>query len=190
MNNYKAMNEQIKEIADRLYGLRDALNVSTAQIAEVCNISEAEYIEYESGSSDIPMGVLQAIAKHYNIELTAILFGEEPTVTGFFLTRSGLGTAMERTEAYKYQSLAAGFAHRKADPFIVTVEPKPEGTQMHLNTHEGQEFNYVLEGTLLLSINGKELILNEGDSIYFDSGKKHGMLALNNKPVRFLAIIF
>lgn len=183
------MNEQIKEIANRLYGLRDALNISIKNIAEVCNITEEEYLVCESGLSDIPMGVLQAVSKHYNIELTALLFGEEPTMTGFFLTRSGLGTAMERTKAYKYQSLAAGFMHRKADPFIVTVEPIPSDTPMQLNTHEGQEFNYVLEGSLLLSIDGKELILNEGDSLYFDSGKKHGMKALNDKAVRFLAII-
>lgn len=184
------MNEQIKEIADRLYGLRDALNVSASEVASFCNITEEEYLKYESGTTDIPIGVLQAVAKHLKVELTGILFGEEPTVSEYFLTRAGLGTAMERTHAYKYQSLAAGFAHRKAEPFIVTVEPKSEETPVHLNSHEGQEFNFVLEGTLLLSINGKELILNEGDSIYFDSSKKHGMKALNDKAVRFLAIIF
>lgn len=183
------MNQQIKEIAQRLYGLRDALGLTAAQVADACNISESTYIEYESGRSDIPIGVLQAICKQYGVEMTALLFGEEPTVNGFFLTRSGLGTAMERTKAYKYQSLAAGFSHRKADPFIVTVEPKPEDLPIHLNTHEGQEFNYVLEGTLLLNIDNKELVLNQGDSIYFDSSKPHGMKALNNQTVRFLAVI-
>ena len=76
---------------------------------------------------------------------------------------------------------------RKADPFIVTVEPNDK--PLHLNSHPGQEFNMILEGTLLLSINGKELTLNEGDSVYFDSNKLHGMKALNNQPVKFLAII-
>lgn len=184
------MNEQIREIAKRLYGLREALDITSAELANVCQISEKEYLLYETGKSDIPIGVLQAVAKHCGVEMTALLFGEEPTVTGYFLTRAGLGTAMERSKAYKYQSLAAGFIHRKADPFIVTVEPKSEDAPIHLNAHEGQEFNYVLEGTLQLSINGKDLILNEGDSIYFDSGKKHGMRALNNTPVRFLAVIF
>jgi quercetin dioxygenase-like cupin family protein len=47
----------------------------------------------------------------------------------------------------------------------------------------------VLEGSLLSSINGKEVILNEGDSIYFDATKLHGMKALNGEPVRFLALI-
>ncbi len=183
------MNEQIREIAKRLYGLRDALGLSAKEVASSCNITEAEYLEYESGKSDIPIGLLQSVSKQYNIELTAILFGEDPTVNSYYLTRSGLGTAMERTKAYKYQSLASGFQHRKAEPFIVTVEPKPEDSQTNLNTHEGQEFNYVLEGSLLLSIDGKELILNEGDSIYFDSGKKHGMKALNGNSVKFLAII-
>jgi quercetin dioxygenase-like cupin family protein len=41
----------------------------------------------------------------------------------------------------------------------------------------------------MLNINGKNLILNEGDSIYFDSSLPHGMKALNEKPVKFLAVI-
>lgn len=183
------MNEQIKEIAQRLHGLRDALDMSAAELAEVCHISEAEYLGYESGNEDISVSALQNIAKHCKVELTDLLFGQSANMTSFYLTRAGLGTVMERSKAYKYQALAAGFAHRKADPFIVTVEPKPEDIPMHLNTHEGQEFNYILEGRMLLSIDGKELTLNEGDSIYFDSAKEHGMKALDKKPVRFLAVI-
>jgi len=183
------MNDQIQEIAQRLRGLRDAMDISAAELAEACHISEAEYLSYESGNEDISVSALQNIAKHCNVELTELLFGESPNMTSYFLTRAGLGTAMERSKAYKYQSLAAGFVKRKADPFIVTVEPKPEGTPMHLNTHDGQEFNYILEGSLLLSIHGKELTLNEGDSIYFDSSKEHGMKALNGKSVKFLAVI-
>jgi quercetin dioxygenase-like cupin family protein len=41
----------------------------------------------------------------------------------------------------------------------------------------------------MLKINDKELILNEGDSIYFDSSLPHGMKALHNKPVKFLAVV-
>jgi len=174
------MNDQIQEIAQRLRGLRDALNISIREIAEVCHVSEDEYLEYESGNNDIPVSILQNISKRFNVELTDLLFGESPKMTSFYLTRAGLGTAMERSKSYKYQSLAAGFLHRKADPFIVTVEPKPEGTPMHLNTHEG---------SLLLSINGKELILNKGDSLYFNAENKHGMKALNGESAKFLAVI-
>ena len=41
----------------------------------------------------------------------------------------------------------------------------------------------------MLCVGGKELILEAGDSIYFDSALPHGMKALDGKPVRFLAII-
>jgi transcriptional regulator with XRE-family HTH domain len=183
------MNEQIQEIAQRLRGLREVLDIQVDDIARICHITKDEYIGYESGEKDIPVSALQNISKHFKVELTALLFGAEPNMTTFFLTRAGQGTAMERTRAYKYQSLAAGFAGRKADPFIVTVEPKPESTPILLNTHEGQEFNYVLEGSLLLSVDGHELILGQGDSLYFDGTRPHGMKALNGKAVKFLAII-
>ncbi len=182
------MNEQIREIAQRLVGLRDLLAIKPAEVAAVCNIPVEEYLDYESGEKDIPVSILQNISKKYNVELTALLFGEEPKMKTFFLTRAGQGTAMERTRAYKYQALAAGFAGRKADPFVVTVEPSENN--IHLNSHNGQEFNFVIEGSMLLSVGGHELTLNEGDSLYFDATQPHGMKALDGKPVKFLAIIF
>ena len=133
--------------------------------------------------------MLQTIARQYGIALDTLMVGEEPKMSTYFLTRAGKGVSVERTKAYKYESLASGFRDRKSDPFVVTVEPKGEETPMHLNSHPGQEFNYILEGRLLLSINGKELILNPGDSIYFDSNLPHGMQALDGKPVRFVATI-
>lgn len=183
------MNRQIREIAMRLHGVRDLLDVSVKEMAAICNASEEEYLGYESGENDIPIGALQNISKKYNIELTALLFGNEPKMKSFYLTRAGQGTAMERTKAYKYQALAAGFVGREADPFIVTVEPAPE-KPIHMNSHNGQEFNYVLEGRMLLNINGHELTLNEGDSLYFDATLPHGMKALDKRTVRFLAVIF
>lgn len=118
------------------------------------------------------------------------MFGEEPRMNSYFLTRKGKGASVQRTQAYKYQSLAAGFMNRKADPFIVTVEPKDEKTPIYLNTHPGQEFNYILEGRMTLQIGDKQLTLNEGDSLYFDANRPHGMKALDGKRVQFLAIIF
>jgi mannose-6-phosphate isomerase-like protein (cupin superfamily) len=182
------MNDQIREIAQRLAGLRDLMGIKSGEIAAVCNVTEEEYFGFESGEKDIPVSALQNISKKYKVELTALLFGEEPTVKTFFLTRAGQGTAMERTRAYKYQALAAGFSGRKADPFIVTVEPTENN--MHLNSHSGQEFNYVIEGRMFLNVGGHELTLNEGDSLYFDATQPHGMKALDEKPVKFLAIIF
>ena len=183
------MCDPIKSIANRLRGLREVLELSAQEVAESCHLRVEEYMALESGESDISVNVLQTIARRYGISLDVLMFGEEPKMNAYFITRAGAGVSVERRKAYKYEALASGFRDRKADPFIVTVEPAPADAPMHLNSHEGQEMNYVLEGRLLLSLNGKELVLNVGDSLYFDSSLPHGIKALDGRPVRFLAII-
>ena len=183
------MCDPIKSIANRLRGLREVLELSAQEVAESCHLRVEEYMALESGESDISVNVLQTIARRYGISLDVLMFGEEPKMNAYFITRAGAGVSVERRKAYKYEALASGFRDRKADPFIVTVEPAPADAPMHLNSHEGPEMNYVLEGRLLLSLNGKELVLNVGDSLYFDSSLPHGMKALDGRPVRFLAII-
>lgn len=181
------MDEQIKQIAERLRGLREVLELTAEDIARQCDLSAEEYRLAETGEYDISVSMLQKIARQYGISLDALMFGEEPKMSSYFLTRAGKGTSIERTKAYKYQSLAAGFMNRSADPFIVTVEPNE--AQIHYNSHSGQEFNLVLEGRMMVSIDGKELILNQGDSLFFNSKLPHGMKALDGKTVRFLAMI-
>lgn len=183
------MNEEIKQIAARLAGLRDAVGASAEEMARVCHLTPEEYLRLESGDVDISVSILSQIAHAYNVELTALLFGNEPKMDSYFVTRRRKGVAVERVKAYKYQSLAAGFSHRLADPFMVTVHPKPDDEPMFLNRHPGQEFNFVVWGRLLLNINGKEVILEAGDSIYFNSELPHGMKALDGEKVCFLAVI-
>ncbi|MDR2774337.1 MAG: XRE family transcriptional regulator [Tannerella sp.] len=183
------MNEEIKQIAERLKGLRDVLGISISEMAKACKISPEEYLKLESGTVDISVSILHNISQVYGVELTTLMFGDEPRMSAYFVTRRGKGVSVERTKAYKYQSLAAGFSKRKADPFMVTVHPKPDGEPMYLNSHAGQEYNYVISGRMLIRINGKDIILEEGDSIYFNSELPHGMKALDGKEVKFLAII-
>ena len=185
----KTMDEPIKQIGDRLKGLRDVLDIPAEEIAQLCNISIEEYLKMENGDGDISISKLQTISKRYGIALDVLMFGEEPRMSSYFLTRKDQGMSVERRQAYKYQSLASGFRGRNADPFMVLVEPKPEGSVIEQNSHEGQEFDFVTEGRLELTIKNKTLILNQGDSIYFDSSLPHCMRALDDKAVRFLAVI-
>lgn len=179
----------IEHVARRLKGLRDALDLSVSDISVACDIDEKDYVAYESGDADIPVSVLHRIAHKYGVELTALLFGEEPKMSSYFVTRKGKGVSVERTRAYNYEALAAGFANRIIDPFMVLVEPKPETETMHLNSHQGQEFNYIVEGRMEFLIGGNKMVLEEGDSIMFDGRRPHAMRALDNKKVRFIAII-
>jgi mannose-6-phosphate isomerase-like protein (cupin superfamily) len=181
------MNEQIKQIAERLKGLRDSLDLSIPEMAERCKRTAEEIQCYETGETDIPMSFLFAVAQHLNMDTSTLISGEEPHMKSYFLTRYGKGISVERNKAYKYQALASGYKRPQAEPFEVTVEAN--GHDIRVNAHKGEEFNYILEGRLLFHFNGKDLILNPGDSVYFDSSYPHGMKALDNKPVKFLAII-
>ena len=184
------MEEAIKQIGDRLRGLRESLDLTTDEVAKAGGVTKEKYELMEAGETELSVSTLQKIAKAYNVELDALMFGEEPHMSSYFLTRRGKGLSVERRKAYQYQSLASGFRGRTADPFMVTVEPKPDNHTLHANSHQGQEFNFVTEGRLELTIGKKTLVLNPGDSIYFNATQPHCMRALDNAPVKFLAIIF
>ncbi|HNW56461.1 MAG TPA: XRE family transcriptional regulator [Bacteroidales bacterium] len=180
--------EQIKQIAERIREIREISDISTEALAAKLGITTETYTEYESGNTDIPVGIVFKISELFNIELSVLLGGDNPKLRIFTVVRSGKGLKLERRKQYKYESLAYNFIHKKAEPFMVTVDPKE--TLMEFHSHPGQEFNYVVSGKMMTVIEGHEIILNEGDSVYFDSGYEHAMKALNNEPVRFLAIIF
>lgn len=181
--------DNIKEIAYRLYGLRDSLDLTAEEMADSCGVSHELYTMYESGDSDIPVSFLLRVANTFGLELTTLFSGNEPKMDKYYVTRAGHGAKVERTAAYNYQDIAAGFSCRKMEPFIVTVDPSDQKKPMTINTHEGQEFNYLLEGQMEISIDGHSVILNPGDSIMFDAGRPHGMRTVGNETVRFLAII-
>lgn len=181
--------DYIQQIAERLRGLRDALDLEIEEMAQQCGVTPELLSDYESGVTDIPVSFLHCLSTLYGIEMTALMFGSEPRMNSYYVTRSGKGVKVERTGAYSYQDLAAGFQHRVMAPFMVTVEPKDVQTSMTLNTHEGQEFNFVVEGTLEISVAGKVNVLHPGDTIMFDARKPHGLRALNGETVKLLAII-
>ncbi len=183
------MQEQLKQIAERIKGMREIVGVDQQTIAKELGISESLYQEYENGITDIPVGVLYKLAQRYHVELASFLTGEEPRLHTYCLTRKDKGVSVERRKEYKYQSLAPGFIHKKAEPFLVVVEPDAPEAPVHYNNHPGQEFDYVLEGTMKVVLDNHEVVLNEGDSLFFDSAVNHGMKALNGKPAKFLAII-
>ena len=183
------MNEQLQLIAERIKELREIEGIPAETFARDFEIDVELYKRYESGTTDIPVGFLFKVVHRFNLELSSLLRGDEPKLHVYSVVRKGKGISVGRRKQYKYESLAYNFIQKKAEPFVVTVEPDHSNAPLELNSHPGQEFNYVLEGVLQIRIAGHEIVLNEGDSIYFDSGYKHGMKALNNAPARFLVFI-
>ncbi len=183
------MNEQIKQIADRIRGLRDIARLSMETCAQDLGIPTETYREYESGAIDMPVSFLYQVAHKFQVELSSILTGEAPRLRIYSVTRAGRGVKVERQKAYDYQSLAFNFIDKKMEPFLVTVEPLPDSVPVPLNAHPGQEFEYVLEGTLKIVVGGHEVVLAPGDSIFLDSSHPHGVMAVGSTPAKFVAVI-
>lgn len=182
--------DQLKQIANRIKGLRDSLDETPDEFAAECGVSTETLLKYESGESDIPVSFLQRLAQRKGLELAALLFGEEPKMSTYYITRAGKGVKVERTAAYSYRDLAAGFRQRNMAPFLVTIAPDHTAGTIHSpNSHDGQEFNYVLEGEIEITIGKKVAILRAGDSVMFDSTIPHALRAIGDTNAKIIAII-
>jgi mannose-6-phosphate isomerase-like protein (cupin superfamily) len=183
------MSERIRQIAMRIRELREIAGMPADLLAEELQIGKAVYREYESGESDIPVSVLLDIAKKFKVDLTEILTGGAPHLHEYCLVRKGKGVTVEREKSYEYQSLAYNYIRKKAEPFLVTVPPESDDAPVPANSHPGQEFYYLLEGTMKVVINKHELVMYEGDSLFFDATFAHGMKTVGSRPAKFVALI-
>jgi len=181
------MKQPFEEIARRVKGLREISGISRESFAMELKVDPEQYRKYEEGEEDIPVGVLLAAASRLDVDVTALIAGEEPRMRVYSLVRSGRGLEVERRKEYRYRDLAYNFAGRKAEIFLVTVDPK-DPAPAHGYSHEGQEFNFLISGRMKVVVDAHELVMEEGDALYFDSGKEHAMAALGDNAATFLAV--
>ncbi|MDR1558722.1 MAG: cupin domain-containing protein [Clostridiales bacterium] len=181
------MTEQLKEIGARLSGLREIMEFTPARMAEKLKISEREYTAYEDGESDFSFSFLYNAANILGVDVLDLMSGESPKLSSYTIVRAGEGYNVSRRAAYDYKHLAYTFRQKKAEPFLVTVEPK-DGEKPALHAHDGQEFDYMLSGSMLFYLNDMVTTLNAGDSVYYDSSAPHAMRAKDG-AARFLAVV-
>ena len=180
--------EQLGLIALRIRDLRDIAGLTAAQVAEKTGISVSEYEAYETGMRDFSFSHLFNIAEALGVDISDLLTGESPKLHGYVLTRAGQGLKFNRREQYVYHHLAYNFQGKLAEPFIVTVAQDGPGAEKQAHSHEGQEFDYVLEGKLKIVLGGNELYLQAGDSLFYNSALPHVMYALDGE-CKFIAVV-
>jgi mannose-6-phosphate isomerase-like protein (cupin superfamily)/DNA-binding XRE family transcriptional regulator len=185
------MDDINRDIGERLKGMRDILNLSVSDMAAVTGVSETEYLAIEDGQRDFSFTFLYKASKQMNIDLVELLTGESPHLSSYTLVRNGEGLPIKRRMGFKYLNLAYTFKDRLAEPFMVTAPYSGDGEscELALSTHAGQEMDLVISGQLRIRIGEHEEILNAGDSIYYDAGKPHGMVAVGGEPCQFLAVV-
>ncbi|MDR2500799.1 MAG: XRE family transcriptional regulator [Treponema sp.] len=183
------MTEEAREIAARVRVLREIEGISEVSLALALGFDPGEYAQWESGAVDFPIGALVELAGRFQVDLTELVRGEPSRLKTFCVTRTDQAPMVSRRPQYTYWNLACHFHRKRAEPFLVEASPDTEGAPLSLNSHPGQEFNYVLEGRLLISVGGHEMELGPGDAVYYDSHEPHGMKALGGKRARFLALV-
>jgi transcriptional regulator with XRE-family HTH domain len=180
------MNEHLLQIAGRIKELREILEISALDMSKETGIPFETYHEYESGKLDIPISVLYTIAGRLGTDVTVLLTGEEARMDSAAVCRKGKGVHIQRYPGYEFSSLAYNFKHRTIEPLLVSLDSsKPQAA---LVSHTGQEFNYVVEGKIKITVGKTEHLLNTGDSIYFDARLPHGQCAVDG-AAQFLTII-
>ncbi|MHC6202758.1 helix-turn-helix domain-containing protein [Breznakiellaceae bacterium SP9] len=180
------MQDTLQQIPKRIKELREVLEISLMDIAHDIDISADTYAQYEAGTLDIPVSILYKIAARFGTDATVLLTGEDPRMDTASVCRAGKGVRIERFPGYEFSSLAYNFKDRTIEPLLVSLDPAKEPAAMVM--HSGQEFNYIIEGTVKVTVAGREYLLHQGDSIYFNARLPHGQSAVN-VPSKFITII-
>lgn len=185
------MDDQIRLIAARLRALREDLGLKPETMAAATDVPLEDYLAIESGTVDIGFSFLYKAAHALQLDLTELLTGEPARLQGYAIVRKGEGLPIDRRRGFSYRNLAYRFKDRKLEPFLVTApfETGAEAAEIPLNTHQGQEMDLILAGSLRIQIGEHTEVLNEGDTIIYDSGVPHGMVAIDGMPCQFLAIV-
>lgn len=180
------MNE-INEIGARLRELRETCDYTVEQIAAELGVSPEVYRSYEEDSKDIPISVIYEVANKFGVDFTEIVTGTPARLDTYHIVKRGDGKVVNRNPEYHFEDLAYRYADKIMQPLLVTLEPTD--TPAKLITHSGQEFNMVLEGTVVVCIGDKEFALTAGDSIYFNPTIPHGQRCGGTEKARFITVI-
>ncbi len=191
MESTTGLDFQLQEMAARIRELRRVTGLSVAQMALRTGVSEEEYVSCEYGTHDFSFAFIYRCAMAFSVNVTDIIEGTSPTLRGYAITRAGEGARIEQAHGMVYYNLAAPFQNRISEPLYVdcAYTEEAERKEIELTTHEGQECDLVISGTLKLQIGAHFEILHEGDCAYYNSSIPHGMIAVGGKNCRFYAIV-
>ncbi len=187
----KDLNKKISDIAKRIKELREIEGLTAEQMAEKTGVSIKEYIALENGEKDMTFAFIYRCAGAFSVNATDIIEGSSPMLSSYTVTRRGKGEKIAKAHGMTYFNLANSFQNRIAEPLYVRskyVEGAENG-EIECTTHKGQECDIVISGKLMVQVGNHREVLSEGDSIYYDSGTPHGMIAVGGKDCYFYAIV-
>lgn len=184
-----------KIVGEKIKSLRESKSISREEMSERSGLA-VEQIERIENNVDLPsLAPLIKIARVLGVRLGTFLDDQAETGpaicrhTGGNDTISFSNNAIQSRKHMEYHALAKSKADRHTEPFIIDVAPTDDNDFV-LSTHEGEEFIYVLEGTMEISYGHDTYLLEAGDSIYYDSIVPHHVHAYQGQAARILAVVY
>ena len=181
----------IKEVAGRIRALREDFDLTMQEMADATGRSVAEYAAQESGEQDLSFTFLYKCAKKLGVDVIELLTGETPHLKGYSLVRAGDGLSIKRRAGFEYLHKAPHLGNKLVEPFVVTAPylEEEQDKPIHLSYHKGMELDYIISGKLRFAYEENIEEVGPGDTLMYDSGRGHGMIAIGGEPCVFLAIV-
>ncbi|MBO5758209.1 MAG: AMP-binding protein [Clostridia bacterium] len=191
MKGDRNMDYSLKEVAGRIKDLREAKGYSPEQLAKLTGVTVEDYLLLEQGETDFSFTFIYKCAKACDVEVVDLLEGRSTTLTSFAITRRGEGLKILKQHGVEYNNLAPKFKDKLAEPFLVKFPyiPEEQNTPIKLNSHNGQEFDVIVRGSLKVQVGNHVDVLHEGDSIFYNSLIPHGMIAVSEGGCDFHAVV-
>lgn len=183
-------------IGEKIKSLRETKEISVEELSVRSGLTVKQIIRIES-NIDIPsLAPLIKIARVLGVRLGTFL-DDQMDEAAPVVCRKGdaddtIGLSNNSSDARQhlhYHALSKNKTDRHMDPFIIDIDAEG-GVQYQLSAHEGEEFIMVLRGRLEVNYGKHEYVLNEGDTIYYDSIVPHHVHAVEGESAQILAVIY
>jgi len=180
-------------VGENIRRFREGLGMTIQQFAEKTGFSAALLAQVENRMVSPSLGTLVKIANAFDTTVSFFLGGQAQRE--FSIVRkedravvSRVGLKEGGKSPYAYESLGAGKAGRKMEPFLVRLQPLSEPPRSR-STHDGEEFLYVLSGRVEVCLGPLSDVLEEGDSVYYNSTMPHHVHSADSREAIILAVI-
>ena len=178
------------KIGKRIKKLRLEKQITLEKLALQTGFTKGYLSKVETSAKAPPVSTLGTIARVLDATISSLL-GEESPATPICLVKKSERSLVVRDGTrfeYSYEAVAHKFANKMMEPFILTLPVHPKKRTRY--QHEGQEILFVLEGTMKFIHGTEELIVEDGDCVYFDSGIPHFGESVGDKAVKCFMVIF
>ncbi len=182
-------------LGQKIRQLREAQQISIDALAERCCCGRDFLAHIESGQHLPSLAPLMKIARGLGVRPGTLL--DDEYHNGPIITRQGdaeevvrfADDAASAQGVLDFYSLASHKKDRHMEPFLITVHPGASGPPC-LSSHEGEEFIFVLQGSVTV-FHGRDCHqLASGDSIYYDSIIPHEVRTSGAEAARILAVVY